>query len=538
NITEKALPKDKTSLWEKIDPFKQLLAYPISAHPQIQKQSFDIIDALFFAGINTIFKLYTTPLDEISKKTNIPQESLKKILTPSASQILKNYPEKALKLDMFDSKTQTLLKESNVTTFEEFYFTLPDSLQKEKDISHKRQIVDCAVSYFPNLPKSVVKTLAKANMSSVARFLLFTGSELNKISGLSQKKLSSLKDSFNFQVLEQSYKDGISVLELGGIGEKSQKELNKFSLKTVPDMFFIASPDNPLFKGIKQPLLQKIQSAFNCSLITLDDFSENPSALLTLKKSNIMQIIDVIIWDESELAKLSGFSLEKIKSIKSALNINNILKRNKSAGTSLSAYLDEQTIEFLETNRIFSLEGLYFSSEDFASLANITPEMLKEIKEACKFLEESIDQHPSLSPKNKEKLKSSNISTILEFLLTPRKEIISITKLPKKQVNDLKKTLRGSEEAEKEEEDVTWPTSLSKQPSSAQKPSTKKKSTKSTSAKKPASPKKSSSTKKPSPTTKSSSTKKSTSTKKSSSSKKPSSKKSTSKKQTSLDEYE
>ncbi|MFX1251015.1 MAG: DNA topoisomerase VI subunit B [Promethearchaeota archaeon] len=414
-----------------------------------------IIKRLVKYNVKRIIDFFIASDNELANLTGLSIESIQKIRQNiNLRSIRRKSPGNDLKI-LFNEATSVFLESNGWTNIEDLYILGKPpkadeaSVQGEVAVStleiqfslieRVNEFFQRSITKFSSIEPEVSQKCLEKEIETVIDFFYWPVDDLSKITGLSKKKTREYK-KIDLNVIDSTLSE-----KQAKTTEEQPKKSKKPSTKPKKES---KSAEKPSKETKKPPSKSK----------TTAKTKEQP------KKSK----------KPSTKPKKPSIKTEKPPNkINLSPSMLEALKKAKSKGTPLSAYFDEKSAKFLEANGILTLEGIYSFSEDFGSIPKITPQLLNKIENARKFIGGSIDQHPSLSPKTKEKLKSSNITTILGFLLISRRELIEITKLPKKDINELRRKLKNVEEPSDEPENVAWPT-RSKNSSSPKKASSSK----------------------------------------------------------------
>ncbi|MFX0065964.1 MAG: hypothetical protein ACFFC7_27680, partial [Candidatus Hermodarchaeota archaeon] len=408
-------------------------------------------------NVRRISSFFIASDNELANLTGLSAESIQQIRqNVSLRSIKRKIPGNALKI-LFNEETSAYLENKGWTNVEDLYILGKPPKTDE----------------VPSVQGNVVASNSEIQFSLIERVSEFLQCPITKFSSIESEIAQKCLDNKIEQIVDFLYWPVDVLSKITGLSKKKTRECKKINLNTINST--LSEKQKKAEEQPKKPPTKPKKESRR---------TEKPSK--ETKKSPSKSKSSAKTEEQPKKSKKPPTKPKKtaLKREKpfNKLNLSptmlEALKKAESKGTALSAYFDEKNAKFLEGHGILTLEGLYSFSENFESIPKITPLMLNKIENARRFIGGSIDQHPSLSPKTKEKLKSNNIRTILEFLLTSRRELVEITKLPKKDINELKKTLRNVEEPSKEQKNVAWPTRSKKGSSPKKRGSAKSSSSK------------------------------------------------------------
>ncbi|MHA1115366.1 MAG: DNA topoisomerase VI subunit B, partial [Candidatus Heimdallarchaeaceae archaeon] len=376
------------------------------------------------------------------------------------TEISKNKDKKVL-LELYDNINSKNLKDT-------------DEFAEKVLLSHEiidfYQFLQLPITRIKSLKLKDYEVLASKKIYSLHQFLNYSFDELSTILNFSKKNFDELINNFDVnrdgqpfyeKVSSGKYESTIS-FDFENSERFSPEEIRSLLVigyNSIDQLFYLTHPYTFGATIIKWGVIEKFKKLLRSplTLVTwekttkkkilneetkqeeeieeIEITSLSHEQLNALRKTGIRRIIDFFLVSDETIASILKIDLEEAKKYKKNIRIS-------ETGTDISE-LDifrPSIVEILETNNIFTIEDLYFSTQQEKwAIRTISWEIVQNLKNVLNLRFKHLSD--MLDPEIIKLLKKNKINTLLGFLLTSSKVLMERTGIPDERFDNIKRSL-------------------------------------------------------------------------------------------------
>ncbi|MHA1874446.1 MAG: hypothetical protein ACTSVB_10050 [Candidatus Heimdallarchaeaceae archaeon] len=332
------------------------------------------------------------------------------------------------------------------------------------------QFLQLPITRIKGLKLKDYEVLASKKIYSLHQFFNYSFDELRTVLNFSKKSFDELINNFelnrNGQPFYEKVASGKYVSTISFDFENSERfspeeilSLLVIGYNSIDQLFYLTHPYTFGATIIKWGVIEKFKKLLRSplTLVTwektvkkkilneetkqeeevdeIEITSLSHEQLNALRRTGIRRIIDFFLVSDEKIASILKIDLEEAKKYKKNIRIS-------ETGTDISE-LDifrPSIVETLETNNIFTIEDLYFSTQQEKWAINTIPwEIIQNLKNVLNLRFKHLSD--MLDPDIITLLKKNKMNTLLGFLLTSSKVLMERTGIPDERFDNIKRSL-------------------------------------------------------------------------------------------------
>ncbi|MHA1303276.1 MAG: DNA topoisomerase VI subunit B, partial [Candidatus Heimdallarchaeaceae archaeon] len=387
--------------------------------------------------------------------------------------------------DFFDFKPaiveNEITKTSEKNLILELYSMIKNGEIEEKDEFSKtllllnefvdfHSFLDLPVTRLSGLSLQDIEKLTSNGIIAIHQFFEYTENELASILGWSTSKVKNTLEKLEIQIEAQPFYEKVSKTKYQAVISFDFENSERFSPEeiksliysgydSVDQLFYLTNPHTFGAPAIKWGAIEKFKKLLRSplTLVTwerkrikkvineetkseeeieeIEVHSLSHTQLNSLRKAGIRRIIDLFLVEPQQIAAILKISVEEAKQYLMNMRIS-------ETGIDLSELdiFKPEIVELLETVNVFTIEDLYFSTqEEKWTLPELPWQIVQDLKNVLNLSFKHLSD--MLDPDIISVLKTAKVSTLLGFLLTSTKVLMERTGIPDERFENIKRGL-------------------------------------------------------------------------------------------------
>lgn len=419
-----------------------------------------ILKRLYYLGIYNIGRFLIWPTNEIAYSTLGEDKIfiLKQKLSLDRVEEIKS--TNSIQLEdfkhLFDKKLFNLLIENEITTIEDFYFSIieeillklkvqpKDNEKITKMIIDSKNIFEKPVVLIKDFPIEVAFKLKECDISQIIEFMFIESDYLARETDLSKEEIEILKKN-----IKEDLKPGNPLKEYNLFSKEIVNNFAKDGITTIEQIYFSLEQESFVTEKLSwadfQKTIRLLEIPVSMAIMEfkkeVKDEEGNSKEISTekpiakdisqgLASMNINSVIELLVCDLGEVSAKIKVPVKKLTEIKSHLKI-----REHDISLFDLGEFDKKTEKKLDTLGITTIQDLYFLDITELEEADYpTQQFLMSLKST---LDVPLSVFTFFTKESLAKLSKQQISNVMRFLLISQSEIARIAGITEKQAKDI-----------------------------------------------------------------------------------------------------
>ncbi|MFX1513772.1 MAG: hypothetical protein ACFFCQ_14405, partial [Promethearchaeota archaeon] len=296
-----------------------------------------------------------------------------------------------------------------------------ENLRDFFDFSRIERILKIPIFFLPQIPKNTAKYLIRASILTIEDFINLNTRKIREICKLDSKTIRVLKEEADArEILYQRDKMGYLLSDVIFIDDSKKEALMALNIQTLEEIYY-GTLDSYVTQVLSESELRDIRNALRASIVFLPNSTSEQ--VFSLIRHNIYAIESFLFADVESLAEFTNIPESELKQLKKDFSIEGVIKERQSRGTPLTvlSFLTPKEIKVMKDYGMETIEDFYFHSpEERSELPIIDP---RKIQRTISVLKSPITFIDGIDVHQIEKIVSNGISTVMDFLLCPVKDL-------------------------------------------------------------------------------------------------------------------